>query len=164
VLCLRGAVPAAAYGEHMDLSEIHEIATTRLRKDHQRYTSKRQALVEVLHRAGRPLSMPAIMEQSPEMAQSSVYRNLAVLEQASIVRRIVTLDDHASFELTEDLSHHHHHLICSSCGTIEDFDVPPAFESDLARTLKSVGRRHRFNVTAHVFDIFGTCERCSATA
>ena len=66
----------------MELAEIHEVVATRLRGDDQRYTDKRKALVEVLQRSGRPLSMPSILEQSPGMAQSSVYRNLAVLEHA----------------------------------------------------------------------------------
>ncbi|HEY6533885.1 MAG TPA: Fur family transcriptional regulator [Acidimicrobiales bacterium] len=146
----------------MELVEIHEVAGTRLRTDDQRYTDKRRALVEVLVSAGRPLSMPSILEQSPGMAQSSVYRNLAVLEHAHIVRRIVTTDDHAAFELAEDLSDHHHHLICSRCGAIEDFVVPAGLEEELDRVLKSAARRHRFQVSDHTLDLFGTCRDCAA--
>ena len=146
----------------MDLTEIHEVVGARLRIDHQRYTAKRQALVEVLQRSGRPLSMPSILEQSPGMAQSSVYRNLAVLEHALVVRRIVTADDHASFELSEDLSSHHHHLICSSCGTIEDFVVPDALEQELGKVLSGAARRRRFKASAHTLDLFGTCSDCAA--
>jgi len=146
----------------MELVEIHELAGTRLRGDDQRYTDKRRALVEVLESAGRPLSMPSILEQSPGMAQSSVYRNLAVLEHAGIVRRIVTTDDHAAFELAEDLSDHHHHLICSRCGAIEDFVVPAQLEEELARVLATAARRHRFAVSDHTLDLFGTCRDCAA--
>src|SRR3954465_8706157 len=120
----------------MELEEIHDVAAARLGRNDQRYTEKRGALVEVLRSAGRPLSMPSILEQSPGMAQSSVYRNLAVLEHASIVRRIVTTDDHASFELAEDLGDHHHHLICTSCGAIEDFLVPDGVEAQLNEAMR----------------------------
>jgi len=146
----------------MELAEIHEVVGTRLRGDDQRYTDKRRVLVEVLESAGRPLSMPSILEQSPAMAQSSVYRNLAVLEHAGVVRRIVTKDDHASFELAEDLSDHHHHLICSNCGAIEDFVVPAELEEELGRVLSGAARRHRFAVSAHTLDLFGTCRDCAA--
>ena len=146
----------------MELAEIHEVVAARLRSDDQRYTEKRRALVEVLQSAGRPLSMPSILEQSPGMAQSSVYRNLAVLEHAAVVRRIVTNDDHASFELAEDLSSHHHHLICTSCGAIEDFVVPEDVEEQLDRALAGAARRHRFTVSAHTLDLFGTCKDCAA--
>ena len=38
----------------MELAEIHEVAVARLRRDDQRYTEKRRALVEVLQApAGR---------------------------------------------------------------------------------------------------------------
>jgi Fe2+ or Zn2+ uptake regulation protein len=146
----------------MELAEIHEVVADRLRTDDQRYTAKRRALVEVLQRSGRPLSMPSILEQSPGMAQSSVYRNLSVLEHASVVRRIVTTDDHASFELSEDLSSHHHHLICTSCGAIEDFVVPEDVEEQLSRALAGAAKRHRFVVSGHTLDLFGTCRDCAA--
>lgn len=146
----------------MELAEIHEVVATRLRGDDQRYTAKRRALVEVLQRSGRPLSMPSILEQSPGMAQSSVYRNLAVLEHAAAVRRIVTNDDHAAFELSEDLSSHHHHLICSTCGVIEDFVVPEDLEQQLSKVLDAAARRHDFTPSTHTLDLFGTCRACAA--
>ena len=146
----------------MELEEIHREIAARLRGDDQRYTAKRRALVEVLQRSGRPLSMPSILEQSPGMAQSSVYRNLAVLEHASVVRRIVTTEDHAAFELSEDLSSHHHHLICSSCGAIEDFVVPEGVERQLDKALGGAAKRHDFTVSTHTLDLFGTCRTCAA--
>ena len=146
----------------MELAEIHEVVADRLRTDDQRYTDKRRALVEVLQRSGRPLSMPSILEQSPGMAQSSVYRNLSVLEHAAVVRRIVTTDDHASFELSEDLSSHHHHLICTTCGAIEDFVVPEDVEEQLSRALAGAAARHEFAVSGHTLDLFGTCRDCAA--
>lgn len=146
----------------MELAEIHEVVADRLRTDDQRYTDKRRALVEVLQRSGRPLSMPSILEQSPGMAQSSVYRNLSVLEHAAVVRRIVTNDDHASFELSEDLSSHHHHLICTTCGAIEDFVVPEDVEEQLSRALAGAAKRHKFAVSGHTLDLFGTCRDCAA--
>ena len=146
----------------MELAEIHEVVADRLRTDDQRYTDKRRALVEVLQRSGRPLSMPSILEQSPGMAQSSVYRNLTVLEHAAVVRRIVTNDDHASFELSEDLSSHHHHLICTTCGAIEDFVVPEDVEEQLSRGRAGAAKRHKFAVSGHTLDLFGTCRDCAA--
>src|SRR4051812_19823834 len=110
--------------------DLHMEAARRLRTIDARYTSKRRALVEVLERADHPLAMPELMEANGSLAQSSVYRNLAALELAGIVRRIVTNDDFGRFELSEAVSgHHHHHLICSTCGSIEDFTLPERVES-----------------------------------
>jgi Fur family transcriptional regulator, ferric uptake regulator len=62
--------------------ELHETASERLRDTGQRYTTQRRRLVELLARAGSPRSIPEILRGRTDLKQSSVYRNLAVLEQA----------------------------------------------------------------------------------
>ncbi|MEO6318953.1 MAG: transcriptional repressor, partial [Acidimicrobiales bacterium] len=92
----------------------------------------------------------------------SAYRNLAVLERAGVVHRIVTSDEFARYELAEDLTHHHHHhLICSSCGDVTDFEVSEAMEEELEAALVKVARRTGFRVSAHRLDLVGTCSACT---
>ena len=69
------------------------------------------------------VQIPQILEVDRSLAQSSAYRNLAVLERAGVVHRIVTTDEFARYELAEDLTEHHHHLICRSCGSVADFTL-----------------------------------------
>src|SRR5919109_30365 len=104
-------------------AELHPIAAQRLRADDQRYTAGRRALVEVLSEAEQPLTIPQLLERRRDLPQSSVYRNLAVLERAGVVHRIVTSDEFARHELAEDLTGHHHHIICSRCGAVDDFTL-----------------------------------------
>ena len=80
------------------------IVTRRLRHVGQRFTSQRRALVDVLTAAPSPLTLPQLLERSTGLAQSSAYRNLAVLERAGVAHRIVTTGDHACWELAEDLT------------------------------------------------------------
>ncbi len=145
-----------------DHAELHSTATTRLRRDGQRYTAGRRALVDALVTTDRPLTILEVLEARRDLAQSSAYRNLAVLERAGVVRRIVTTDEHARFELAEDLSEHHHHLICSRCGVIEDVTVPGSLEIELERTLRRVASRRGFAGASHRLDLIGTCARCSS--
>jgi Fur family transcriptional regulator, ferric uptake regulator len=106
--------------------EVHELVEGRLRRSRQRYTHGRRALVDLLAAAGRPLTIPEILELDRELSQSSVYRNLQILEQVDAVRRVLTpSSESARYELAEDLTAHHHHLICSACGTITAFHPPP---------------------------------------
>jgi Fur family transcriptional regulator, ferric uptake regulator len=143
-------------------AELHTIAAGRLRRDAQRYTSRRRALVELLADAPQPLTIPQLLERGPDLAQSSVYRNLAVLERAGVVHRIVTSDEFSRYELDEGLTHHHHHhLICSSCGGVTDFIVPPALEDQLEVELGAVARRSGFRIDHHRLDLVGTCETCT---
>jgi Fur family transcriptional regulator, ferric uptake regulator len=142
-------------------ADLHAIAAGRLRRDDQRYTSRRRALVELLATAEQPLTIPQLLERRRDLAQSSAYRNLAVLERAGVVHRIVTSDEFARYELAEDLTEHHHHLICSSCGCVTDFTVPERLEDQLEAALGSVARDSGFRVDHHRLDLVGTCETCA---
>ena len=142
-------------------TDLHATAPRRLRADGQRYTPRRRALVELLAEVDQPLTIPQLLEQRRDLAQSSAYRNLAVLERAGVVHRIVTTDEFARYELAEDLTEHHHHLICSSCGDVTDFTVPAAVEHDLEAALAKVARRPGFQATDHRLDLVGTCAGCA---
>lgn len=140
-------------------SDLDTAAETRLRREGQRYTRGRRALVATLSTAATPL---AIGELTADVPQSSAYRNLAVLEQAGVVRRVITDGDSARFELAEDLTGHHHHLICSSCGRVQDVEVPPSLERDIDRALDRLARKAAFASVHHRLDLIGTCRDCAA--
>jgi Fe2+ or Zn2+ uptake regulation protein len=140
---------------------LHATAAERLRTDGQRYTAQRRAIVERLHAEEQPLTIPQLLAREPHLAQSSAYRNLAVLERAGVVHRIVTSDEFARYELAEDLTRHHHHLICSSCGAVTDFEVSDTVEHELEGALARAARRARFTVRTHRLDLVGTCADCS---
>jgi Fur family transcriptional regulator, ferric uptake regulator len=142
------------------VSDLHLEVVGRLRRVGQRYTSKRRAIVEVVSSASHPLSIPQIMSRRRSLAQSSVYRNLAVLEQAHVVRRIVTGEDFARFELAEDLSEHHHHLVCSSCGNVEDVLLPRTLERRMEGALSEAAASAGFSAATHRVDVIGTCREC----
>lgn len=137
----------------------HEVAA-RLATVSQRLTPTRRAIVEALAAADRPLSIPEILSSGAGLAQSSVYRNLAVLERAGAVSRVVTTDEWARFELSEVLTGHHHHLVCSKCGAVDDVRVPDDVEADLDRALDVLARREGFDLLHHRLDLVGVCRQC----
>jgi Fur family ferric uptake transcriptional regulator len=141
-------------------TDLHVEVSQRLRRSGQRYTSRRRALVEIVAAAGHPLSLLEIMSGRRGLAQSSAYRNLAVLEQARVMRRIVTGEDFARFELAEDLSEHHHHLVCSNCGTVEDVALPGPLERRMEGALTEVAAGAGFTAAGHRVDVIGTCRNC----
>jgi hypothetical protein len=83
------------------------------------------------------VTIPEILERRGDLAQSSVYRSVAVLEQAGLVQRVVSSDEWVRFELAEDLPEHHHHVICSACGLVRDFTVPERWECSIDQALIS---------------------------
>jgi Fe2+ or Zn2+ uptake regulation protein len=142
-------------------TDLHDLASDRLRSDGQRYTAGRRDLVTLLAELDQPVTIPQLLERRRGLAQSSAYRNLAVLERAGVVQRVVTADEFARYELAEDLTDHHHHLICSTCGEVSDFTVPPAVEERLERALADAAAQAGFRTTGHRLDLVGTCAGCS---
>lgn len=142
---------------------VHDTAERRLRDAGQRYTSQRRSLVDLLARSGQPLTLPDILKGRRQLKQSSVYRNLADLEQAGVVRRVATDDEHGRYELAEELTGHHHHLVCASCGTMRDVDVPDDVERSLDRSLDKIARRAGFASVSHRLDLIGLCADCAAS-
>ena len=147
--------PAAASSE-----QVQEAVAARLRSVGQRLTSNRQALLDALTAAARPLTIPEILDERPDLAQSSVYRNLVVLEEADVVHRVVGTDEFARWELTEDLAGHHHHLICATCGRVEDVPASAGLERSVAAAAAAITRTTGFRTQHHRLDLVGVCENC----
>jgi Fur family ferric uptake transcriptional regulator len=123
-------------------------------------TAGRLALVDVLGRSRRPLTIQEILGRDATLAMSTAYRNLQVLESTGLVHRIVTAD-HARYELAEHLTEHHHHLICTACGTVEDVPASAALEASVAHAVDEVTRDTGFRTRHHRLDLVGLCRRCT---
>ena len=99
-------------------TELDRAVDQRLAEHDLRYTSGRRQIVSSLRAAGGPVTLPELLAIASDLAQSSAYRNLSLLEEAGVVRRLVHGGDHAHYELAEELTEHHHHMICEQCGQI----------------------------------------------
>lgn len=106
--------------------------------------------------------MPELLDALALSAQSSVYRNLSVLELAGVVRRVRGEDELTRFELAEDLTgRHHHHLLCSACGRITDYAPPSRLEQAVQHAMVEVTSQTGFVPQAHRVDLVGLCATCA---
>jgi Fe2+ or Zn2+ uptake regulation protein len=141
---------------------VHEVISLRLAGLDQRYTPLRRALVDALAGSQRPMTIPEILTATPQLPQSSAYRNVTALMDAGVVRRVVGADDHGRFELSEEISgHHHHHLVCRSCGKVEDVAPSERLERAVGDAARSVGGEHGYQVDEHRIELVGLCPDCS---
>ena len=141
---------------------LHALVASRLAAVSQRYTRGRRELVEVLARSTRPLTIPEILRRKRSLPQSTVYRNLATLEEARAVRRLIGPDEFARYELAEALTEHHHHLVCTSCGRVVDYTLPDGLEQGLQRAERDITRATGFDARHHQLDFLGVCAPCAA--
>jgi len=141
--------------------DLHATVAARLRRVGYRYTAGRRALVVAIIGANRPMTASELTAATRGLPQSTMYRNLAHLEQAGVVHRVFSTDDYARFELAEELGGHHHHLVCVTCGTVEDFTAPGRFERILSELMSKVTDGRGFTAETHRLDLLGVCGTCA---
>lgn len=141
-------------------SDVHGEVTGLLRQAGQRYTETRRCIVEALLASRRPMTIADLLEALPEVAQSSLYRNLTVLEQGGVVSRVVSTGDTGRYELSERLAGHHHHLVCSRCGAMRDVVIPESVEVALDEAFVRLAKREGFRLEHHRLDLVGVCGQC----
>ncbi len=156
-----GGMATDTHATDTHATDIHATVDEQLRRTRQRYTLGRRQLVELLQAAERPVTIPELMDRGATQSQSSLYRNLAILEQCGAVHRLASTDDVARYELTEELSEHHHHLVCTACGRLDDVVLPPTIEKALASAADEALAQQNFIVDSHRFELVGTCEICA---
>jgi len=138
----------------------HDEVAERLRRARQRYTSGRRDLLQALLLAGRPVTIGELLTTGSDQSQSSLYRNLAVLEACGVVRRLPSVDNVARFEVSEDLTHHHHHLVCSGCGRLDDVTLPEPLERSLLAFTADAGASLGYVIGDHRLELIGVCSSC----
>lgn len=146
----------------MTKSALDRQVELRLFEHEVRYTKGRRAVVETLSKASGPVSAAELSEEiSPSVPLSSIYRTLAVLEQAGVVAHHLGARGLTRFELAEWLTGHHHHLVCIDCGSVADIDIPAAKEESVRGLVSEIADLASFNATDHALEIEGRCARCA---
>lgn len=120
--------------------------------------------MELLAAAPRPLAVSELLGMLPGTAISTLYRDLALLEEAGAVERLLGIGAVAYFELRDPGGRTRHHLVCGRCGPVTD--VLPA--DDLAGRIFSAAadaaRDRGFLLRAYRLDALGLCRLCRAAA
>ncbi len=132
--------------------------TQKLRRRDRKITGPRQAILEVLRRHRRPLSIKYIFAALPsgECDLATIYRSMHLLESMHMVKRFEFGDGVARFELlAEGDDGHHHHLVCTSCSDV--VEIEECFPKTLE---KSIAERNGFKAVTHKLEFFGLCPRC----
>lgn len=140
--------------------DLHATVSRLLQRTRQRYTRGRRQLVALLSVLDRPVGISDLLDAGADQSQSSLYRNLAILEQAGAVRRLTSIDDAARYELAEELTQHHHHVVCQVCGRVDDVTLPGTIERALRRAADEARVQRGFEVDAHHLELVGTCTDC----
>jgi Fe2+ or Zn2+ uptake regulation protein len=121
-----------------------------------RLTPQRQAVLELIaDREGSFTALDLFQEarrRKPKLGLATVYRTVDLLRRTGSVRPLVGGAQPAYVRCEPG---HHHHLVCLTCGAVEETELCGAPSASVLR------RRYGFQAAGHELDIYGTCVRCS---
>lgn len=92
------------------------------------------------------------------VSRATVYRTLLLLEECGIVRKALLGHPRSLYENAIGRGHHDH-LICTTCGRIEEFYV-----DELERLQDEIAARFGYRIHDHVHELLGTCAGCRSAA
>lgn len=145
----------------MATSKLDRQVEARLRDRQIRMTQGRRTVVESLAGADGPRSAADLHDRiGTTVPLSSIYRSLAVLEDAGVVSPHYSAKGVTRYELSDWLNGHHHHLVCTNCVRVEDIEIDPAKETQLEAMVEQIGRDVSFTPTDHALEIEGLCSKC----
>ena len=122
-------------------------------------TPIRLALLHVLEAMHEPLGIHELIDQLPKGIKAdkvTVYRAIEAFIETGLVRQVNMRHGHTDYEFA--LVPDHHHLVCTSCGRMEEFE-----ECDIEHISKTVLRKHPnfVSIQDHALELFGLCKKCS---
>jgi Fur family ferric uptake transcriptional regulator len=123
-----------------------------------RVTRPRLAVLDVLTQGGH-LEVDEVARQVrvrlDSVSTQAVYDVLGALSRAGLARRIEPAGSPALFEAR--VGDNHHHIVCRSCGAIEDVDCAVG-----DRPCIDPGTQHGFEVDEAEVTFWGLCPDCQA--
>jgi len=120
-------------------------------------TKQRQIILNILTTATVPQTAEDIyikaVSMVPNIAKTTVYRNIDSLFSNGIISRYRFDKDKYSYELNTNV--HSHYLLCKKCGELTSLKTCPLIDLENS-ILKDTG----FNITNHSIELFGFCKKC----
>jgi Fur family ferric uptake transcriptional regulator len=122
-----------------------------------RVTTTRRATVEtLLAHPDRHISaeeiVAAVRARHSDVAESTIYRTLATLEELGVVTHMHLDHGPATFHLSD---HQHRHLVCRTCHAV--VETPADLYADLTG---EIAERFGFAVEDEHFALTGQCRAC----
>ena len=122
----------------------------------QRNTRQRQVVLEELRKLASHPTAAELYERArrrlPKISLGTVYRNLDVLVQRGVIRKLETGGSEARFDAIAD---RHFHVRCIRCGRVDDAHGLP--DESVKAVFKDVSS---YEIVGVRLDLLGVCLEC----
>ena len=121
-----------------------------------RLTTQRQIILEELakvrtHPTASEL-YDMVRKRLPRIGLGTVYRNLELMAENGMILKLEVGGTQKRFDATTD---NHYHIRCSTCGKVDDIDVPVADSF-----IEKAGETSSYHILGHHVEFAGICPRC----
>jgi Fur family ferric uptake transcriptional regulator len=94
----------------------------------------------------------ALLGEGADIGLATVYRVLMQFEQAGLLKRSHFESGKSVFELNE--GQHHDHLVCMTCGRVEEF-----YDPQIEQRQRAVAQARGFELNDHALALYATCTK-----
>ena len=94
----------------------------------------------------------ALIAEGSDIGLATVYRVLMQFEQAGLLTRSNFESGKAVFELNQ--GEHHDHLVCLTCGRVEEF-----FDPEIEARQRAIARERGFELQEHSLSLYAACTK-----
>lgn len=115
-------------------------------------TKSRIEILSLIMQNKYPSDSSYLVSKSLNLNRVTIFRTLNYLTEKSILKKLEFKEGKARYEVSlKD----HHHLICNSCGKIEEIKG-----CILGSLMKLIEKKKKFLIKDHRLDFFGLCSGC----
>jgi len=134
------------------MSDLENISLKLEARGHRVTPSRRAVIAAVLGQSGH-FSADDLISGCRGAGRATVFRTLRLLTELGVVCRVL-MDDGTMHYLVSQRGHHHH-LVCTSCGKVQDLD-----QCAIADALREVSAATGYEMEGHWLELYGRCSEC----
>lgn len=125
-----------------------------LREHNLKATPQRLAIVDALHVHGHMNTenlYTVMTKKFSSISLATIYKNINLMIENSFIQEVKIPHAKAVYELTKTS---HSHLVCKSCGNIEDVRI------ELDSLINKISKSNHFEIDKTDFVLSGNCKNC----
>lgn len=117
-----------------------------------RITPQRLLILETIQKLKNHPTVEDIHQELPYISLATIYNNVKLFVKLRILSELPYGTGISKYEM---YNANHYHIICESCGKIEDFNYPPLKEVE-----EAASKLTSFEIQLHHFEVYGICRKC----
>jgi Fur family ferric uptake transcriptional regulator len=130
-----------------------DLIVQRLELRGHRVTGSRRRVLEALASTPAHFTVDDVLHLTTGVGRATVFRTMKLLLDLNVVCRVLMEDGSLHYRLS--MRGHHHHLVCRSCGRVEDFS-----NCDVSSLVDQLRQVTEYEIEGHWLEVYGKCASC----